>query len=175
MCIFFSLKCIFFKHIFHLILMVRYFTLLGSLLLLLVEKRSKDKTIFVGLPTIDDGQDKIRNYLQLVGRVLLILNFYNKIPREWNVLNIIIGIIHGILLVLIVVGYKTKLSSLALVIILTFNSLYSYSFFFLSLEDPFFFYCRHMFFQNFTVIGGLLYIVYYGPGGVSIDEKKKDW
>lgn len=172
---FLFLKSLLYRYIWYWVLLFRNLSLAGGLLMILVENRPDSKSLFVGVPNLGDGKDKMKNYLQLVSRVLLLLNFFTKIAWEWEISNVLITIFHGILMVLVVAGYKTKLSALVLVLILTFMNFYSYSFFLLSMEDRFFFYRKYYFFQNMSAIGGLLYIVALGPGGVSLDEKKKDW
>lgn len=100
-------------------------------------------------------------------------------------------------MVLVTIGYKTKLAALTLVLLLTILNLYhnawwtipaykplrdflKYDFFQVSLPDPFFITIEtsfHFLFvtQTLSVIGGLLMIVSLGPGGVSMDEHKKKW
>lgn len=97
------------------------------------------------------------------------------------------------LMVLVTIGYKTKLSALILVLLLTTLNFYhnawwnipdykplrdflKYDFFQVGLFiNNFLAYNYNCVFQTLSVIGGLLMIVYLGPGGVSMDEHKKKW
>ena len=94
-------------------------------------------------------------------------------------------------MVLVTIGYKTKLSALVLVTWLNILNFYfnawwtipaykpmrdflKYDFFqvrFTKLSDSVYM----VIFQTLSVIGGLLMVVSLGPGGVSMDEQKKKW
>ena len=93
----------------------------------------------------------------------------------FDVFHILLGIVGTVLVISVVVGYKTKLSALLMTLMLLLLAVF---------ENPFWAYpsdsnrhdwLRYFFFQKMSVIGGLLLVVVYGPGGVSMDEKKKDW
>ena len=79
------------------------------------------------------------------------------------------------LIVLVAVGFKTKLAALTLVVWLlcinfTFNAFWN-----IASYKPMHDFLKYDFFQTTSVIGGLLLVVALGPGGVSMDEKKKEW
>ena len=97
-------------------------------------------------------------------------------------------------MVLVTIGYKTKLSALVLVTWLNILNFYfnawwtipaykpmrdflKYDFF--QVKTPSGIDCfglkYYLAFQTLSVIGGLLMVVSLGPGGVSMDEQKKKW
>ena len=97
-------------------------------------------------------------------------------------------------MVLVTIGYKTKLSALVLVTWLNILNFYfnawwtipaykpmrdflKYDFFQVRLLTAFFSWMKvnTLLFQTLSVIGGLLMVVSLGPGGVSMDEQKKKW
>ena len=96
------------------------------------------------------GGNTPKTYLQLTGRVLLGFMFATLIKLRFSFVYILQDVLGTILMVLVAVGYKTKLASL---------------------RD----FLKYDFFQTTSVIGGLLLVVALGPGGVSVDDYKKKW
>lgn len=79
----------------------------------------------------------------------------------------------AVLLSLVVVGYKTKLSAVTLFIFLSIENAYLNDFFFHDPSENLYDFKKFNFFQCLTVIGGLLMLVVLGPGAVSFDGEEK--
>ncbi|XP_012275468.1 surfeit locus protein 4 homolog [Orussus abietinus] len=151
----------------------RNLALIGALLLVLAESRVEGRSLFAGVPTL--GDNKPKNLLQLAGRVLLAFMFVTLIRFEISFMQIMQDILGSILMVLVTIGYKTKLSALLLVLLLTALNFYHNAWWSIAHYKPLRDFLKYDFFQTLSVIGGLLMIVSLGPGGVSMDEHKKKW
>ena len=139
----------------------------------MVENRKEARSVFAGVPTMHNNAPK--NYMQLAGRMLLVIMFLTIVRYELSFTSIIQNFIGGVCMLFVAVGFKTKLSALSLVIYLTIVNFYSNCFWTVTghraLQD----FLKYDFFQTMSVIGGLLYVVALGPGGVSFDDRKKKW
>lgn len=153
--------------------LLRNLALIGALLLVLAESQAEARSLFAGVPSL--GDNKPKNYLQLAGRCLLAFMFITLIRFEITFLQILQDILGSILMVLVTIGYKTKLSALILVIFLTVLNFYHNAWWQIPEYKPLRDFLKYDFFQTLSVIGGLLMIVLLGPGGVSMDEHKKKW
>lgn len=140
---------------------------------MLVENRPDAKSLFAGVPTLGDNTPK--NYLQLTGRILLVIMFLTLVRFDFEFFHIFFNIFGGALIVLVAIGYKTKLSALTLVLILTVLNFMANPFWMVDSKKGLHDFLKYDFFQTMSVIGGLLFIVALGPGGVSLDEHKKRW
>uniref|UniRef100_A0A915M943 Surfeit locus protein 4 n=1 Tax=Meloidogyne javanica TaxID=6303 RepID=A0A915M943_MELJA len=105
--------------------LARNIAVFGGLVLLYAETLEERKSLFAGVPQMNDD-NKPKSYMILTG----------------------LGVI---LMVLVTIGYKTKIP-----------------------QDRFYRdFMKYDFFQTLSVIGGLLLVISYGPGGASLDAWKK--
>lgn len=152
---------------------LRTFSLFGSLLLVLAEARDNEgKSMFVGGLT-DERETRTKTYLQLAGRCLIVLMQLSLIHGEMSFFRTLTTFIEGFLIVLVAIGYKTKLSAFVLVVLLLLTNMFINPFWneYGYRADV----LRYDFFQTLSITGGLLYIVHLGGGDISMDRQKKDY
>uniref|UniRef100_A0A7N6FGH7 Surfeit locus protein 4 n=1 Tax=Anabas testudineus TaxID=64144 RepID=A0A7N6FGH7_ANATE len=153
--------------------LMRNLALGGGLLLLLAESRSEGKSMFAGVPSM--GESSPKQYMQLGGRVLLVLMFMTLLHFDSSFFSIVQNMVGTALIILVAIGFKTKLAALTLVVWLLAINVYFNAFWTIPAYKPMHDFLKYDFFQTTSVIGGLLLVVALGPGGVSMDEKKKEW
>lgn len=147
----------------------------GGLIFLVAESRGKAKTLFAGVPEIENNKPK--DYLQLGGRCLVILMFFNFITLDTSSFLLVLQDVFGFgMVILVFIGYKTNLSVFATLLYLNVVNAYENNWWSVPLNESYYrMYVRHRFVQGVAVSGGLLMIVLHGPGGISIDKAKKEW
>ena len=151
----------------------RNFALCGALLLVLAESKVENKSLFAGVPSL--GENKLKTYLQLAGRILMVFMFLTLLKFDTSASQMMQNLVGSILMVLVTVGYKTKLSALILVTWLNLLNFYFNAWWTIPIHKPLRDFLKFDFFQTLSVVGGLLMVVVLGPGGHSVDERKKNW
>lgn len=146
---------------------LRNISVIGGLLIAFSDSIVQNKTTFGMLPELNSKDDKAKGYLLLAGRILIVLMFIAfTFSKSWfTVFLTIVGT------VCFAIGYKTKLASIMLGLILTFYNitLNNYWFYDQTKRD----FLKYEFYQNLSIIGGLLLVTNTGAGEISVDEKKK--
>ncbi|EDO16514.1 hypothetical protein Kpol_513p30 [Vanderwaltozyma polyspora DSM 70294] len=146
---------------------LRNFSVIGGLLITFSDSIVKNKVTFQMLPELNNRDEKTKGYLLLAGRILIVMMFIGfTFSKSWFTVLLTI-----IFTVCFAIGYKTKFASMVLVLILTFyNVIYNnYWFHDASKRD----FLKYEFYQNLSIIGGLLLVTNTGAGEISVDEKKK--
>jgi uncharacterized membrane protein YphA (DoxX/SURF4 family) len=151
----------------------RNLALVGALLLVLAEARGEMRSMIPGVPSL--GENKAKDRLQLTGRILIVFMFITLLRFDMSPWQIIQNVIGSILMIMVTIGYKTKLSALVLVLWLNILNFYFNAWWNIPAYKPMRDFLKYDFFQTMSVIGGLLMVVYLGAGGVSMDEHKKKW
>ncbi|KAJ3026004.1 UNVERIFIED_CONTAM: hypothetical protein HDU68_006376 [Siphonaria sp. JEL0065] len=154
----------------------RTLSVIGGLVMLLADSAasSNKKTIFAGLPSMNDESKS--TYLQLCGRVLLVFLFMSFIfAGQMTVTRAIVAVIAFIGCVMVVVGFKAKWSAGMLILFLSISNVVLNNWWTLHHAHPQRDFQRYDFFQNLSIMGGFLLLVNLGPGGLSMDEKKKNF
>lgn len=104
--------------IFELKFFLRNLSVIGGLLLVLSDTFSQRRMAFAGLPNVDEKDKQM--YFLLAGRVLLIFLFIGfVVSGGWTFGRLFISAVGFTACVMVVVGFKTKLSAMLLVLMLS--------------------------------------------------------
>lgn len=104
--------------IFDLNFFLRNLSVMGGLLMVLSDSWVRKTKAFAGLPEIDEKDRKM--YFQLAGRVLLIFLFVGFVfSGTWSIWRVMVAGLGAIACVMVVVGFKAKISATMLVAILS--------------------------------------------------------
>ena len=104
--------------IFDLNFFLRNLSVMGGLLMVLSDSWVRKKFAPAGLPLPAEKDRK--KYIQLAGRILLILLFVGFIwSGDWGIARILVSLFGLVACVMVVVGFKAKWSAILLVVILS--------------------------------------------------------
>jgi len=158
--------------IFDLTFFLRNLSVVGGLLMVFSESMVTRKKAFAGLPSLSENDR--RKYFQLAGRILLIFLFFGFIWQgKWTVARLFVSVIGLGACGMVVAGFKAKWSAAFLVILLSVFNVFVNNWWSVHSKHPQRDFLKYDFFQTLSIVGGFLLLVNMGPGGFSVDEKKK--
>ncbi|KAI8047764.1 SURF4 family-domain-containing protein [Thamnidium elegans] len=160
--------------IFDMSFFLRNLSVMGGLMMVLSETMIKRKQMFAALPQISETNRRM--YLQLAGRILLIFLFIGSaFHGDWSIMRMAVSICGLAACIMVAVGFKAKWSAMFLVLFLSVLNVFVNNFW--SVQHSYYKrdFLRYDFFQSLSTVGGFLLLVSTGPGGLSYDEKKKEF
>lgn len=153
---------------------LRNLSVIGGLIMVFSETMINKKKSFAGIPSMSETDRK--KYFLLAGRVLLIFLFFGFIIQgEWNIVRVFVSLIGLAACTMVAIGFKAKWSATFLVILLSVFNVLANNWWSVHSAHPQRDFLKYDFFQTLSIIGGLILLVNIGPGGLSVDEKKKTY
>jgi uncharacterized membrane protein YphA (DoxX/SURF4 family) len=160
--------------IFDLNFFLRNLSVIGGLVMVFSETMVTRQKLFAGLPSISETDRK--KYFLLAGRVLLIFLFLGFILQgEWSIARVFVSLFGLAACIMVAVGFKAKWSAIFLVIVLSVFNVFANNWWSVHSAHPQRDFLKYDFFQTLSIVGGLILLVNMGPGGFSVDEKKKNF
>jgi len=153
---------------------LRNLSVIGGLVMVFSETLISKKKNFAGLPSISETDRK--KYFLLAGRVLLIFLFLGFVLQgKWSVARVFVTLFGLAACTMVAVGFKAKWSATFLVIVLSIFNVFANNWWSVHNAHPQRDFLKYDFFQTLSIVGGLILLVNIGPGGLSVDEKKKTY
>ncbi|KAJ2340590.1 ER-derived vesicles protein erv29 [Coemansia sp. RSA 2671] len=90
-------------------------------------------------------------------------------------MRLVVSAIGGLSCLMVAVGFKAKYSAIVLVTILSVFNLAVNNWWTIDFNPVHRDFVKYDFFQTLSIMGGFLLLVNVGPGGFSVDEKKKNF
>ncbi|KAG2039197.1 SURF4 family-domain-containing protein [Suillus americanus] len=159
---------------FDLTFFLRNLSVIGGLIMVFSETVVNEKKSFAGIPSMSETDRK--KYFLLAGRVLLIFLFLGFIFQgEWGMGRVFMSVFGLSACTMVAIGFKAKWSAIFLVILLSVFNVFANDWWSVHSAHPQRDFLKYDFFQTLSIIGGLILLVNIGPGGLSVDEKKKTY
>ncbi|CAO3595434.1 unnamed protein product [Absidia cylindrospora] len=154
--------------------LLRNLSVMGGLVMVLSDSIVRRRQMFAALPQVSESSR--RTYLQLGGRILLIFLFIGSaFHGDWSFARVLVSLLGLVACLMVAVGFKAKYSALFLVLLLSVSNVLINNFWSVNHNSFRRDFLKYDFFQTLSTVGGFLLLVSVGPGGYSIDEKKKDY
>ncbi|KAJ6631112.1 SURF4-domain-containing protein [Mycena sp. CBHHK59/15] len=160
--------------IFDLNFFLRNLSVIGGLFMVFSDSMVTRKKLFAGLPSISETDR--RKYFLLAGRVLLIFLFLGFILQgKWSIARVFVSIFGLAACVMVAVGFKAKWSASFLVLVLSVFNVFANNWWTVGSTHPQRDFLKCVLVSSHSIVGGLILLVNMGPGGLSVDEKKKTY
>lgn len=146
----------------------RNLAIVGGLLMLIADdkcRKAASNHYFPGVPILEEPL-KMAHALQATGRLLLAVLCFQFYWHGW-----IYGVITTLCAISIVVGFGTTYSSLFLAAFLAVANIVGNTFW--DEHGEMYDAAQYLFFQDLSGLGGLILLLALGPGGLSVDGKKR--